>query len=254
MPDAIFADPRLAQLYDAFEGVRNDLPHYLRIAREVGATRVLDICCGTGAFAILAADAGIQVTGVDPAAASLDVAQGKVGADKVTWCLGDATALSARGADLAVMIGNVAQVFLTDDSWHATLSAVRDSLTPGGHLVYETRQLGDRAWDRWLRDTAVTTRLIGDVGRVAHQLVVDEVALPFVTFRHEYTFPSGERIGSASTLRFRSEQENLTALTRAGFSLVDVREAPDRPGREHVYLAANWPDHNVTPPAGRSPS
>ncbi|WP_243762759.1 class I SAM-dependent methyltransferase [Allobranchiibius sp. CTAmp26] len=74
MPDAIFADPRLARLYDAFEHPRTDLVPYLAIARELHATTVVDIGCGTGAFALLASDDGLQATGVDPASASLDVA------------------------------------------------------------------------------------------------------------------------------------------------------------------------------------
>ena len=51
VPDEIFADPRLARFYDTFEGPRTDLPHYLTIARELLATTVVDIGCGTGAFA-----------------------------------------------------------------------------------------------------------------------------------------------------------------------------------------------------------
>jgi hypothetical protein len=39
MPDAIFAHPRLAPLYDAFDGPRDDLPAYLAIARELHAGR-----------------------------------------------------------------------------------------------------------------------------------------------------------------------------------------------------------------------
>jgi hypothetical protein len=37
VPDAIFAHPRLASLYDAFDGERGDLAAYVAIARELGA-------------------------------------------------------------------------------------------------------------------------------------------------------------------------------------------------------------------------
>lgn len=40
---------------------------------------MLDIGCGTGAFALLPADRGIEVVGVDPAQASIDVARAKPG-------------------------------------------------------------------------------------------------------------------------------------------------------------------------------
>ncbi|MDQ2849987.1 MAG: class I SAM-dependent methyltransferase [Actinomycetota bacterium] len=238
MPDAIFADPRLTPLYDAFESTRGDLTNYLHIARELRATSVVDVGCGTGAFALLAANEGLHVTGVDPAAASLDVARAKPGAEQIDWHLGDATTLPAVCADLVVMTGNVAQVFLTDDSWSATLAAVHTCLVPGGHFVYETRQLSDRAWERWAADTAATVRTIDGIGDVTQRTIVEDIELPLITFRHEYDFPSGDRIISTSTLRFRSDQENRTALQRAGFYVSDVREAPDRPGRENVYIAS----------------
>lgn len=109
------SDPRLAVLYDDFDGARNDLDHYERIVRELGARHVLDVGCGTGSLASRLACAGFHVVGVDPAEASLEVARGKAGAERVRWIRGDATALPPLQMDLAVMTGNVAQVFLTDE-------------------------------------------------------------------------------------------------------------------------------------------
>jgi hypothetical protein len=40
VPDAIFAHPRLAAVYDAFDGPRDDLAAYVGIAAELGAGRV----------------------------------------------------------------------------------------------------------------------------------------------------------------------------------------------------------------------
>ena len=74
MPDRIFAEPRLARLYDAVDDDRSDLDAYLAMADEFGARRVLDIGCGTGTLACLLAARGIEVIGADPAGASLDVA------------------------------------------------------------------------------------------------------------------------------------------------------------------------------------
>ena len=117
VPDAIFAHPRLAPVYDAFEGDRDDLAAYVGIAGELGAERVLDVGCGTGCLAVLLADSGQTVMGADPAGASLAVARAKDVRARITWFHGDATALPPFGADLAVMTGNVAPVSYT----HLTL-------------------------------------------------------------------------------------------------------------------------------------
>lgn len=238
MPDAIFADPRLAPLYDVFEGARDDLPPYLAIAGELGAHRVLDIGCGTGELAIRLACQGYEVVGIEPAEASLAIARGKSG--DVTWLRGDAWAGASRlpglRADLAVMTGNVAQVLLTDEDWSATLMAARELLRPGGHLVFETRRPEARAWQRWAAAPDVTRDVRG-VGAVTERTTVTGVALPLVSFRHTYSLPDGTVLTSDSTLRFRDRDELDASLRAAGFTVTDVREAPDRPGAEYVFLA-----------------
>ena len=75
MPDAIFENPRLAEIYDPLDPDRSDLDVYVAMAEELGARSVLDIGCGTGTFACMLADRGLSVTGVDPAEASLAVAR-----------------------------------------------------------------------------------------------------------------------------------------------------------------------------------
>jgi SAM-dependent methyltransferase len=130
---------RLAQIYDRQWAERDDLDAYLAMAGEFGAQAVLDIGCGTGTFALLLADAGLTVTGVDPSAASLEVALGKPGADRVRWVHGVTADVPPLRADLATMTANVAQEIVTDEAWDATLRAAFDRLRPGGYLVFETR-------------------------------------------------------------------------------------------------------------------
>jgi SAM-dependent methyltransferase len=237
VPDAIFAHPRLAAVYDAFDGPRHDLPGYVGIAGELGADRVLDVGCGTGCLAILLAGTGRTVVAVDPAAASLEVAKSKDQNAAVTWIQGDAAAIPAVGADLAVMTGNVAQVFLTDEGWAQVLQAISTALRPRGYLVFETRRPGRRAWEDWAADTGPVTLDVPGSGPVERRHEITAVNLPFVSFRYTYTFlADGAVITSDSTLRFRGRDELESSLAAQGYRVLDVREAPDRPGSEFVFI------------------
>ncbi|MGW6266138.1 class I SAM-dependent methyltransferase [Cellulosimicrobium funkei] len=237
MPDALFDDPRLAALYDPLDPDRSDLDAYVAIVDELGARRVLDVGCGTGTFACLLAQRGVEVVGLDPAGASLDVARTKPSAEHVRWLHGDATTLPSLQVDLATMTANVAQVFLTDDAWTATLRGVHDALVPGGWLVLETRVPARRAWEGWVREATTTRVEVPDVGPVESWTELTDVSLPFVSFHDTTVLPDGTTLHSDSTLRFRERGEVETSLVACGFEVVDVRDAPDRPGREWVFVA-----------------
>ena len=70
------------------------------------------------------------------------------------------------------------------------------------------------------------------------------MSLPFVSIRGTYTFRAdGAVIVSDSTLRFRSREEVESSLVAHGYRVLDVRQAPDRPGREFVFIAAAYDPH-----------
>jgi SAM-dependent methyltransferase len=238
MADAIFAHPRLAAVYDDLDPDRNDLQLYLQIARAVRARTVLDIGCGTGTFALLLADAGVEVIGLDPARASLDVAGRKPGADRVRWICGDARVLPRLQVDLVTMTANVAQAIVAPDDWHATLASAARCLRPGGWLVFETRVPAVRAWESWNPADSYIAVDIPGVGRVESWEEITDVSLPLVSFRSYTVFASdGARLVSSSTLRFREQDEILADLSEYGFVVAAVDDAPDRPGREWVFRA-----------------
>ena len=238
MSDPIFADPRLAAIYDALDTDRGDLDAYAAVVDEFCAQSVLDIGCGTGTFACLLASRGLRVIGVDPACASLDVARAKPGAELVQWILGDATGLPPLSVDMVTMTGNVAQVFLTDDDWAATLRGAHAALAPNGRLVFETRNPDRRAWLAWTRERSRARITLPGVGEVESWVELTDVRGELVSFRWTYVFAAdGAVLTSDSTLRFRNRDEVVDALSSTGFELDSVRDAPDRIGRELVFLA-----------------
>jgi SAM-dependent methyltransferase len=240
MADDIFEHPRLAAIYDALDPDRSDLDVYVAIADELDARRVLDVGCGTGTFALLLADRGLEVTGVDPASGSLDVARAKPGAERVHWIHGDATALPSMQVDLATMTGNVAQAIVDAPDWEGTLRGVYGALWPGGHLVFETRDPANRAWQQnWTRAASHKITEIQDVGAVESWVELIDVNEPLVTFRWTWMFASdGQVLTSDSTLRFRERDEVEAALGAHGYAVEEIRDAPDRPGRELVFFAS----------------
>ncbi|MEU4142652.1 class I SAM-dependent methyltransferase [Streptomyces parvulus] len=238
MADECFRHPRLAAVYDALDADRGDLEPYLAMAGEFGARSVLDVGCGTGVFALLLAGRGLEVVGVDPAAASLDVARAKPGATRVRWMEGDAASLPPLRTDLVTMTANVAQAIAGPQEWRSTLLGTYRALRPGGHLVFETRDPARRAWEEWDREHTHRVVEVPGTGAVESWCRVLDVSGPLVTFRWTYVFAAdGEELTSDSTLRFRDRTEVAADLAGAGFELREVRGAPDREGRELVFVA-----------------
>ncbi|PSM41533.1 SAM-dependent methyltransferase [Streptomyces dioscori] len=238
MADENFGHPRLAAIYDPLDPDRGDLDAYLRVAEEFGARRVLDIGCGTGVFALLLAARGIEVVGVDPARASLDVARGKPRGETVRWIHGDATALPPLRVDLATMTANAAQQIVGDGEWRETLRGAYEALRPGGHFVFEVRDPARRAWEEWNRAASYGVTEIPGVGAVESWTELTGIDGQLVSFRQTYVFAAdGQVLTSDSTLRFREREEVEADLAAQGYAVRGVRDAPDRPGREFVFVA-----------------
>ena len=238
MADECFRHPRLAAIYDPLDPDRSDLDPYLRMATEEFAARsVLDLGCGTGVFALLLADRGIDVVGSDPAAASVEVARGKPGSDRVRWICGDATTLPTLRVDLVTMTANAAQQIIDQEQWRATLAGVHEALRPGGRLVFETRDPARRAWEEWNRAASHSVADIPGAGPVESWDEVTDLNGPLVTFRSTFVFAvDGHVLTSESTLRFREREEVAEDLAAEGFVVEGVRDAPDRPGKEFVFV------------------
>lgn len=239
MADRIFEEPRLADVYDLFDSAeRPDLDPYIAITEEFCAQSVIDIGCGTGILACRLAALSKEVIGVDPAAASLKVASRKAYADRVKWLHGTAAMLAGLQVDLVMMTGNAAQVFVTDEEWLSTLRECRDVIRPGGRLVFEVRDPSKEAWKDWSREQSYQEIEVPEIGKVEKWVDLIDVQLPLVSFRQTFVFRrDGTVLTSDSTLRFRSKSEIVDSLFTANLPVEDIRDAPDRPGLEFVFIA-----------------
>lgn len=231
--DRHYTDPRLVALYDAANPRGADTAFYLDLAAALNARRIVDLGCGTGLLTrALAEVEGRAVLGADPSPAMLAHARAQPGAERVHWIEGTSRALGAPGADLALMTGNVAQVFLDDADWAATLRDLHAALRPGGHLAFETRNPAAREWEGWTREE---TQTVTDTPHGPLEEWVDGVRQDgsFVHFEaHNVFLSTGEVVVIPSTLRFRDTGELHASLAAAGFAT------------EHVY--GDWQRGPVT--------
>ena len=95
-----------------------------------------------------------------------------------------------------------------------------------------------RAWLEWNRERSYRRTVVAGVGAVQVWEAVVEVSGELVLFRSTVVFESdGAVLTADSTLRLRHRDEVIASLAAAGFVVDEVRQAPDRPGRELVFIA-----------------
>lgn len=225
MVDAHYNEPRLVALYDENNAGRWDTDFYAGLIGD-RRQRIVDIGCGTGSFAVRMAEAGHQVTGIDPARGMLDAAQARQGSELVEWLQGTAEDLPEGPFDAAVMTGHAFQCLLTASEVLATLAAVRSRLVPGGTFYFESRNPAVRAWAAWDSHAAGPELQESSAGtlEVEWELISvdDRPDGVLVTFEDRTLFQAdGERFASRSTLNFPSAELLKQLLHQAGFRSAD---------------------------------
>jgi SAM-dependent methyltransferase len=216
-------DPRLAHVYDTECIGRRDHDFYVDLARILGVRTVVDVGCGTGAFAVDLSRRGCRVIGVDAAAAMLDVARTRPGGEAVEWIHGRAADVPGAAADLVVMMGHVAQYFIDDDEWARLLVEVRRILHAEGRLAFETRD-PTIDWARsWTRDRTTTSYPHPDGGTFTAWVEMRDVTgapASYTTVHEGHTvLPDGSHVVCTETLRFRSREEIFASLDAGGFDV-----------------------------------
>jgi SAM-dependent methyltransferase len=230
--DQHYVDPRLVELYDSANARGADTEFYLQLAAELNANLILDLGCGTGLLTRELSVEGRIVIGIDPAPAMLAYARRQPSAERVQWVEGTSSSLGTAKADLVLMTGNVAQVFLDDAEWDTTLGDIHAALRADGYLAFESRNPADRAWERWNRQTTFQKSHTRH-GPLEEWLELVSVGDGKVCLDgHNLFADTGEVMVVRSELRFRSQTELTESLSHIGFIV------------EHVY--GDWNRGPVT--------
>jgi SAM-dependent methyltransferase len=109
--------------------------HVVELAAIAPGERVLDVACGTGNAALIAAAAGAEVTGLDAARRLIDVARARAAAAGAgaTFVAGDALDLPFEDRSFDVVL-SVFGVIFASDAERALTEVVR-VLRPGGRAL-----------------------------------------------------------------------------------------------------------------------
>lgn len=222
-PDLLYQDPRLADFYDIDNGWYDDTRTCLKLA--AGAATVLDLGCGTGllasAIAAQGAATGAEVTGVDPAAAMLDIARQREGGSRVTWVHGDGRSVRlGRRFDFICMTGHAFQCLLTDGDQLALLKTIAAHLAPQGRFIFDSRNPVKREWEEW--GEANSHRFIEHPkhGKVEswNDVAFDE-ATGIVTYGTYYRLANGDLLAAKSQIRFSPQEDLARLMVEAGLAV-----------------------------------
>lgn len=213
----MYSDEEAAALYDLLNPWGPSDDFYLAVVMD--AKSVLDIGCGTGTLLHQArqSDHAGRLCGVDPDAASLDVARRRV---DIEWEPCTASSMTWDSEfDVATMAGHAFQALVSDNELRASLTTIHRALVDGGRFVFETRNPLERAWERWNPANAIdVVDTAGRPVRVSHQ--VESVVGDVVTFTETTSEQGGGalRLDRAS-LRFLDADALVSVLADAGFGI-----------------------------------
>jgi SAM-dependent methyltransferase len=214
--DRLYSDPDLVQFYDVENEGGEDQAYCLRLAE--GRQSVLDLGCGTGQLAAALAD-GRSVTGVDPAAAMLEIARHRPNGQTVSWVEADARDVRlGRKFDLVLLTGHAFQVFLTPGDQEAVLRTIAYHLAPAGRFIFDSRNPRMEEWRTWNPQQSERILEHPRLGAVkAWNDTSQDAATGIVTYETHYeVLASGRRFSAKSDISFPTKEALAEMLDGAG--------------------------------------
>lgn len=218
-----FTNPKLVAVYDALNGLDKDRDFWVEEIERVAPKTIIDLGCGTGLLTCELAGKGYEMIGVEPAGPMLEIAEKKEYADRVKWIEGGYEKFEGLTADLVLMTSHVAQFFYEDAEWASMLVASYKALSPGGHILFDSRQHLENAFQSW--PTTDSRRRVEDstVGPIEWWCKLLENDGRYARYElHFHFLNTGEEVVSTDRLIFRSEAELRASLQAAGFEVENV--------------------------------
>lgn len=212
-------------VYDQINGWGKDDEFFLGLLNKINAEKIADLGCGTGRLTTHFAKAGYHITAIDPNEEAIEYAKSKEYPDVVTWIVGDSTNLQTTAFDAVIMTANVAQVFLTEDSWKNVISDAYRALKSGGHFIFDTRNPLAKVWEQWAKDETpdvATDQLSGEQLEIwtEYEGFVQDVFTFYETVKNART--DEVVIHEKMQLRFRTQEEIYESLHQVGFSQIQT--------------------------------
>lgn len=212
-------------VYDQVNSRRIDEDFFLALLKKMNVKTIADLGCGTGSLTTNFAKHGYQLTAIDPNEEAISYAKRKPNEGNITWIVGDSSNLHTAAYDVVIMTANVAQVFLTDESWQQVISDAYRALKPGGHFIFDTRNPLAKVWEAWqLDDTPdrAIDPLTGDPLEIwtSYEGFTDGVFTFYETVKNART--NEEVIHQKMQLLFRTKETIESSLQKTGFSTTDV--------------------------------
>ena len=130
----------------------------------VAGEHIVDVGCGTGNAALLAAERGARVTGVDPAARLLEVARGRAaeqGLDGVAFVSGEAAALPLADGEADALVSVFGVIFAPDAA--GAVAELARIAAPNGRIVLSA----------WIPEGAIS-----ETARISREAVARAVGAP----------------------------------------------------------------------------
>ncbi|MCM3388312.1 class I SAM-dependent methyltransferase [Ureibacillus chungkukjangi] len=212
-------------VYDQVNRWAKDDEFFMALLKKLNVKKIADLGCGTGRLTKHFAKAGYHIIAIDPNEEAIAYAKNKEYPGEVTWIVGDSSNLQANEFDAVIMTANVAQVFLTDESWQQVILDVYGALEPGGHFIFDTRNPAAKVWEEWEKDKTpdfATDQASGESLEIwtEYEGFVDDIYTFYETVKKVHT---GEVvIREKMQLKFRTQETIYESLQKVGFSQIKV--------------------------------